>query len=43
MNAILALQKLMNTDPIVADSTQSICCYGSTNSMRECCNAGKQS
>lgn len=40
MNPILALQKLANlnsTDP-VADSTQSVCCFGSTNSNANCCN-----
>jgi hypothetical protein len=28
----------MYTDPIVADSTKSVCCWGSTNSNAGCCN-----
>jgi hypothetical protein len=38
MNRILGLQRLANTNPVDVDSTQSVCCRGSTNSYRDCCN-----
>jgi hypothetical protein len=38
MNSILALQKMMTSFSNELDSTQSICCAGSTNSVHDCCN-----
>jgi len=44
--AILALQRLSETgmcgDDILAESTDSICCDGSTKSCRDCCNTWEQ-
>ena len=41
MTRILALQKLAASDTdLVGESTQSICCNGSTQSNENCCNGG---
>jgi hypothetical protein len=40
MNAILSLQRLDSglAEDSLAESTQSVCCIGSTASVRDCCN-----